>query len=77
VLGRRRFTTNVERVLFALVADRVIRPASKLATVEWASCDVISSAASSTSTDELHERPYARHTRREPEGYQVTPALQL
>jgi hypothetical protein len=41
VLGRRRFTTNVERVLFALVAGRVIQPASKLATVEWASCDVV------------------------------------
>jgi hypothetical protein len=40
VLGRRRFTTDVERVLFALVANRAIDPMSKLATAEWASCDV-------------------------------------
>ena len=41
VLGRRRFATDVERVLFALVAGRAIAPASKLATAEWASCDVV------------------------------------
>ena len=40
VLGSRRFTTDVERVLFALVANRAIDPASKLAAAEWASCDV-------------------------------------
>lgn len=40
VLGGRRFTTDVERVLFALVANRAIAPASKLAGAEWASCDV-------------------------------------
>jgi transposase len=40
VLGGRRFTTDVERVLFALVANRAIDPASKLAAAEWASCDV-------------------------------------
>jgi hypothetical protein len=37
VLGGRRFTTDVERVLFALVANRAIDPASKLAAAEWAS----------------------------------------
>ena len=31
VLGQRRFTTDVERVLFALVANRAIDPLSKLA----------------------------------------------
>jgi len=36
VLGGRRFTTDVERVLFALVANRAIDPMSKLATAEWA-----------------------------------------
>ena len=36
----RRFTTDVERVLFALVANRAIDPASKLAAAEWATCDV-------------------------------------
>jgi transposase len=40
VLGGRRFTTDVERVLFALVANRAIDPMSKLATAEWATCDV-------------------------------------
>lgn len=39
-LGGRRFTTAVERVVFAMVADRAIDPASKLATAEWASADV-------------------------------------
>ena len=40
VLGGRRFTTDVERVLFALVANRAIDPASKLAAAEWATNDV-------------------------------------
>ena len=40
VLGGRRVTTDVERVLFALVANRAIDPASKLAAAEWASADV-------------------------------------
>ena len=34
VLGGRRFTTDIERVLFALVANRAIDPASKLAAAE-------------------------------------------
>jgi hypothetical protein len=40
VLGPRRFTTNVERVLFALAANRAIDPMSKLSAAEWASNDV-------------------------------------
>src|SRR3954449_7195175 len=39
VLGPRRFTTDVERVLFALVANRAVDPGSKLAAAEWASQD--------------------------------------
>jgi transposase len=39
VLGARRFSTDVERVLFALVANRALDPASKLAASEWASQD--------------------------------------
>jgi hypothetical protein len=39
-VGGRRFTTDVERVLFALVANRAIEPCSKLAAAEWASEDV-------------------------------------
>jgi hypothetical protein len=40
VLGARRFSTDVERVLFALVANRALDPCSKLAAAEWASYDV-------------------------------------
>jgi len=40
VLGGRRFSVDVERVLFAMVANRAIDPMSKLATAEWATCDV-------------------------------------
>jgi len=40
VLGPRRFTTDVGRILFALVANRVLDPLSKLAAAEWASSDV-------------------------------------
>src|SRR5213596_3316706 len=39
-LGARRFATDVERVLFALVANRALRPFSKLAAADWASRDV-------------------------------------
>lgn len=39
-LGRRRFGADVERVLFALVANRALAPSSKLAASEWASRDV-------------------------------------
>ncbi len=41
VLGPRRFGTDVERVLFALVANRAVDPLSKLAAAEWASEDVL------------------------------------
>ncbi len=37
MLGARRFGTDVERVLFALVANRALEPCSKLAAAEWAS----------------------------------------
>ncbi len=40
LLGTRRFATDVERVLFALVANRALAPCSKLAAAEWASEDV-------------------------------------
>jgi Transposase DDE domain len=41
VLGSRKFTTDVERVLFALVANRCVDPASKLAAAEWVGEDVV------------------------------------
>ena len=40
VLGPRRFTTDVERVLFALVANRALEACSKLAAAEWVTHDV-------------------------------------
>ena len=40
VLGARRFGTDVERVLFAMVANRALDPCSKLACSEWATQDV-------------------------------------
>jgi transposase len=39
-LGVRRYSTDVERVLFALVANRALKPFSKLAAADWASSDV-------------------------------------
>ncbi len=36
----RRFTTNMERVLFALVANRALAPSSKLAATGWIAADV-------------------------------------
>jgi hypothetical protein len=41
VLGPRRFTTDVERVLFAMVANRALDPCSKLACSEWAIEDAV------------------------------------
>jgi len=40
LLGSRRRDVDVERVLFALVANRALAPSSKLAAAEWASADV-------------------------------------
>src|SRR6266496_6134507 len=37
----RRFTTAVERVLFALVCNRAIAPMSKLSAAEWVTEDVV------------------------------------
>jgi len=54
VLGGRRFTTDVERVLFALVANRAIDPASKLAAAEWASNDVAISGLESMDEDQAY-----------------------
>jgi transposase len=41
VADGRRFTTAVERVLLALVANRAIEPMSKLSAAEWATEDVV------------------------------------
>jgi hypothetical protein len=41
VADGRRFTTAVERVLFALVVNRAVAPMSKLGAAEWAGEDVV------------------------------------
>lgn len=50
----RRFTTQVERVLFALVANRAIEPMSKLSAAEWASQDVIVPGLTSMNDDQAY-----------------------
>jgi transposase len=47
----RRFTTNMERVLFALVANRAVAPMSKLSAAEWA-CEDAAIAGLSTMDDD-------------------------
>ena len=54
VVGGRRFTTDVERVLFALVANRAIDPVSKLAAAEWASHDVAITGLESMDEDQAY-----------------------
>jgi hypothetical protein len=54
VLDRRRFRSQVERVLFALVANRAVAPASKLAAAEWASCDVAIPGLSMMDADQAY-----------------------
>lgn len=41
IAGEREFRTDMERALFALVANRAIAPGSKLAAGEWVTCDVV------------------------------------
>ena len=54
VLGGRRFSTDMERVLFAMVANRAIDPMSKLATAEWARCDVAVPGVESMDEDQAY-----------------------
>ena len=54
VLGGRRFSTDVERVLFAMVANRAIDPMSKLATAEWATNDVALPGVESMDDDQAY-----------------------
>jgi hypothetical protein len=51
VLGGRRFTTDVERVLFALVANRALAPCSKLAATGWIGSDVAIDGLAAVSED--------------------------
>lgn len=53
-LGPRRFTTDVERVLFALVANRCVDPMSKLSAAEWATCDAAIPGLASMDDDQAY-----------------------
>src|SRR5947209_1370132 len=54
VLGGRRFGTDMERVTFALVANRALAPASKLAAAEWISSDVAIPGLAEASDDQAY-----------------------
>src|SRR5215211_587336 len=54
VADGRRFTTAVERVLFALVANRAIEPMSKLSAAEWATEDVVISGLGRMDDDQAY-----------------------
>jgi transposase len=50
----RRFTTNMERVLFALVANRAIAPMSKLSAAEWVREDTMIPGLSTMDDDQAY-----------------------
>jgi len=54
VLGSRRFSTDVERILFALVANRALDPLSKLAASEWVCEDVAIPGLAGTDEDQCY-----------------------
>jgi hypothetical protein len=54
VLGARRFTTDVERMAFALVANRALAPASKLAAAEWITHDAAIPGLTEASDDQAY-----------------------
>ncbi len=54
VLGSRRFSTDVERILFALVANRTLDPLSKLAASEWVREDVAIPGLSGMDEDQCY-----------------------
>jgi transposase len=50
----RRFTTNMERVLFALVANRAVAPMSKLSAAEWVGEDAAIPGLSAMDEDQAY-----------------------
>jgi hypothetical protein len=51
----RRFTTNMERVLFALVANRAVAPMSKLSAAEWVREDAAIPGLSAMEEDQAYQ----------------------
>ena len=68
VLGPRRFTTDVERVLFALVANRAVDPASKLAAAGWATHGVAIDGLAAMDEDQARRAMDLRRGRRPSRG---------
>jgi hypothetical protein len=50
----RRCTTNMERVVFALVANRAVAPMSKLSAAEWVREDVVVPGLSTMDEDQAY-----------------------
>src|SRR3954471_19343835 len=54
VLGGRRFGTDLEQMAFALVANRALAPASKLAAAEWITRDAAVPGLAEASDDQAY-----------------------
>ena len=54
LLAERGFVTPVERLLFALVANRAVDPGSKLAMEDWVAKDVVVPGLEAVSSDQLY-----------------------
>lgn len=54
LVADRRFGTDIERLLFALVANRALEPQSKLALEEWVAADVAIEGLDDVSSQQLY-----------------------
>lgn len=54
LLANRGFTTPIERILFAMVANRALAPCSKLAIESWATRDVLITGLTEVTSDQLY-----------------------
>lgn len=54
LLARRNFANPVERLLFAMVADRALAPSSKLAMEQWVAREVVIPGIESVSAQQLY-----------------------
>ena len=54
LLAKRGFTTLIERLLFAMVANRALDPGSKLAMEDWVAKDVVIPGLSTVTSDQLY-----------------------
>jgi transposase len=54
LLTKRDFSTPIERLLFAMVANRALAPSSKLAMEDWIAKDVVIPGLEAVSSDQLY-----------------------